>query len=262
MKRKNKCGKIIAFLILALSICAMTVCGYKLWETHRVYQIGKESYSDLADRVRPAESSGESKSQPERSPDVDIPDMNLDYEALQEVNNNAAAWLYCPDTVIDYPVMKATDYDYYLHHLPDGTYNANGTLFIDYNNAPDFSDKLTVIYGHHMRSGKMFGSLKGYKGQAYFNEHPYMYLYTEKGNYRIDLMYGCVIGEGQWRVQAFMFDANLDTLLTYAAQNTTFTSGVQYTENDRIVALSTCSYEFDNARYVVIGVLRPEYGAD
>ena len=79
---------------------------------------------------------------------------------------------------------------------PDGTYNANGSLFIDYNNAWDFSDQLTVIYGHHMKSGQMFGSLKGYKGQAYFENHPYMYLYTDNGNYRIDLLYGCVAGSG------------------------------------------------------------------
>ena len=104
------------------------------------------------------------------------------------------AWLYCPDTVIDYPVMKADDYSYYLKHLPDGTHNANGTLFLDYNCAPDFSDSLSVIYGHKMKSGKMFGSLEGYKKEGYYSEHPYMYLYTKQGKFRINLVYGCVIG--------------------------------------------------------------------
>jgi len=257
MKRKKKTGKMIALLLLTVSICAISVCGYKLWETQRIYQIGNECYSDLAVRVHPTRPSG--GAEPDKVPDVEIPDMNIDYDVLKKTNNDTAAWLYSPGTVIDYPVMKAADYDYYLHHLPDGTYNANGTLFIDYNNAPDFSDKLTVIYGHHMRSGAMFGSLKGYKGQAYFEEHPYMYLYTENGNYRIDLIYGCVIGEGKWRERAFMYETNVDALLSYAAQNTTFISGVQYAEGDRIVAMSTCSYEFNGARYVVLGVLKPEY---
>jgi len=227
----------------------MALSGYKLWEIRQAYQTGDRSYAELAKQVRPA---GLPVS----------PDTPIGFAALQAVSSDAAAWLYCPGTAIDYPVMRAKDYDYYLRRLPDGTYNVNGSLFIDYNCTPDFSDQLTVIYGHNMRSGQMFGSLKGYKGQAYYEEHPCMYLYTEQGTYRIDLMYGCVIGAGQWRQRAFMFEANLDALLAYAAHNTTFTSEARYIPGDRVVALSTCSYEFDGARYVVIGVLRPNEGGD
>ena len=186
--------------------------------------------------------------------DIRCPVINFD--ALKSVNGDAAAWLYCRDTLIDYPVMKADDYNYYLHHLPDGRENANGALFIDYNCAPDFSGPLTVIYGHHMKSGSMFGSLTRYKEQSYFDLHPAMYLYTENGDYIIDLMYGCVIGSEQWRERAFMYAENIGSLLAYAARNTTFYSGAEYSEDDRIIAMSTCSYEFEDARYVVIGVLR------
>jgi len=166
------------------------------------------------------------------------------------------AWLYCPDTAIDYPVIKADDYAYYLTHLPDGAQNANGALFIDFNNAPDFTDQLTVIYGHNMKSGMMFGSLDEYKRQRHYDEHPYMYLYTEDANYRIELLYGCVIGAGQWRERAFMYKENINALIAYAADNTTFESVAKYSEGDRVIAMSTCSYEFEGARYVVIGILR------
>lgn len=190
---------------------------------------------------------------------INIPDMFIDFAALREINRDAVAWLYCPDTVIDYPVVRARDYDYYLHHLPDGTTNANGTLFIDYNWV-DFLDQLTVVYGHNMKSGRMFGTLTRYKEQGYFEAHPYLYLYTAEGErYRIDLLYGCVIGAGQWRERAFMFKENSDALIAYAAYKTTFKSEAQYEKGDKIIALSTCSYEFDDARYVVIGALRPEY---
>jgi len=102
----------------------------------------------------------------------------------------------------------------------------------------------------------MFGSLKGYKQQDYFEKYPFMDLYTEQRNYRIELLYGFVIGAGQWRERALMYPENVLALLAYAAHNTTFKSEVKYEEGDRIIALSTCSYEFDDARYVVIGVLR------
>ena len=273
-KHKNKHGA--AWLILALSICAMAMSGFKLREIQQTYQIGDESYSELAQMVRPSgipvfhaapqeitpqDISGAPEAPLEKREshaEIDIPDMDIDFGTLQTINPDGGAWLYCPGTAIDYPVIWAPDYYYYLHHLPDGTPNSNGSLFIDYNNASDFSDKLTVIYGHNMKSGQMFGSLTKYKKQSYFNQHPYMYLYTGGGSYRIDLLYGCVVGAGEWRERAFMYEVNLNALLAYAAQNTTFKSGTQYAETDRIVAMSTCSYEFGDARYVVIGVLRPE----
>ena len=231
--------------ILALSLCAVAAAGYQLRNIQRAYRQGDRAYEQLAGLARPA-APGDAAEIPE-----------IDFAALQAVNPDTAAWLYCPGTPIDYPVMRARDYDYYLRRLPDGAYNANGTLFIDYNNAPDFSGGLTVIYGHHMKTGKMFGSLKGYKQQAYFEAHPYLYLYTPGGKYRIELLYGCVIGAGEWRERAFMYEANLDALLAYAARSTTFASTAEYHPGDRVAALSTCSYEFDGARYVVLGVLRP-----
>lgn len=254
MKRR----RIAAFLILLAAIGLMAFAGTQLYGTMRDYREGNAAYDSLRDQVR---GSGDRDAEA-RIPLVDIPPLDIDFGALKGINEETVAWLYCPDTEIDYPVMESDNYIYYLSHLPDGASNANGTLFIDYNNASDFSDRLTVIYGHHMRSGAMFGSLVGYKAQGYYDEHPYMYLYTEKGNYRIDLIYGCVTGAGEWRERAFMFEENVDELVSFAAHHTTFESGAAYkagAAGDRIVAMSTCSYEFDNARYVVLGILRPEY---
>jgi len=262
MKKRN----IVAVLVLLISIGMVGFSGSQIINVERGYHEGNTAYDALRKQVRknsPADylpvtqqtdtGAGEVSMD---EPTVFEPLSGIDYEALKTVSKDASAWLYCPDTVIDYPVMEASDYYYYLYHLPDGTQNLNGSLFIDYNCASDFSDLLTIIYGHHMKSGSMFGSLKGYKDQRYFNEHPYMYLYTQQGNYRIELIYGCVIGAGQWRERAFMYAENVDALIAYAAYNTTFESGAVYSQGDRVVALSTCSYEFDDARYVVIGILK------
>jgi len=235
---------------LILSIALMAFAGQRWLEAEKIYKEGDCAYADIGAFVRRPTVDPQ-----ERKPQDNIPPMEIDFDAMKAINKGAAAWLYCPGTVIDYPIMQAEDYSYYLNHLPDGTENANGSLFIDYNCAPDFSGQLTVVYGHHMKSGKMFGSLKGYKAQSYYNEHPYMYLYTPQGNYRIDLLYGCVIGAGEWRERAFMYEQNVPALLSYAAHNATFMSNEAHEEGDKIVALSTCSYEFDGARYVVIGRL-------
>ena len=258
--RRTKRRKLVALVILLLGVAVMLYAGINLIQTQRVYQEGNAAYDDISQQVKGKPGSQATRPEvEEKLPQVVIPSQQIDFARLKEINGDSVAWLYNPDTVIDYPVMKANDYSYYLEHLPDGTRNANGSLFIDYNNASDFSEVLTVIYGHHMNSGRMFGSLNGYKNQSYFNEHPFMYLYTEEGNYQIELIYGCVIGAGQWRERAFMYAENLEALLAYAEFNTTFKSDIRYQTGDKVVVLSTCSYEFDNARYVVIGILRSEY---
>jgi len=263
---------ILAIPVLLLGMLVTGFAGYQLYETMQVYQEADTTYENLSNQVKrntavdipklhTLELAANEVIPPREEEEIRIyiPEFEIDFDLLRKINNDSVAWLYSPGTVIDYPVMKADDYDYYLNHLSDGTVNSNGSLFIDYNNAPDFSDELTVIYGHHMKSGSMFGSLVEYKEQRHFDEHPYMYLYTENGNYRIDLMYGSVIGAGEWRKNAFMYQENLEALLSYTMKNTTFISDVNYQNGDRIVVLSTCSYEFDNARYFVVGRLTPQF---
>ena len=272
-----KINRIWAIFILMLGLVLMAYGGGRLLLAQQSYEEANSAYNDISTLVRTAQDIGAGAgvgvsgnmglgAQTQWDDSFGLQDENtqgakakpvIDFEKLRSVSKDAAAWLYNPGTVIDYPVMQAEDYSYYLDRLPDGTRNANGSLFIDYNSAADFSGRLTVIYGHHMKSGRMFGSLVGYKSQSYFEKHPYMYLYTEAGDYRIDLVYGSIIDAGQWRDRAFMYEENIDALLTYAAHNTSFKSQVQYGDEDRIVVLSTCSYEFDDARYVVVGVLKP-----
>jgi len=266
-----KIKKAFAVFSLLLGVSVMKYAGERLTQARQMYQEGDAAYRNMSMAVRgrraaeyAARFGTDGQELIEAIPlsaemGVFVPDIGIDFNALRRINADAAAWLYCPDTVIDYPIMRADDYAYYLSHLPDGAPNANGSLFIDYNCAHNFGDPLTVVYGHNMRSGSMFGGLKGYKEQSFYDEYPYMYLYTERRNYRIELLYGCVIDAGQWRERAFMYAENVGALLVYAAGETTFTSGASYAVGDRVVALSTCSYEFEDARYVVIGVLREEH---
>ena len=284
-----------AVLIAALGMAGYA--GYLLWQAEAGYQQSDDSYAALNAQVRSMDIDIEASGAAQPGADtwrqgatgekdgIYIPKLRIDFGALKEVSQDAIAWLYCPDTAIDYPVMRASDYSYYLNHLPDGTVNAGGSLFLDYNCAPDFSGVLSIVYGHHMKSGSMFGSLEEYKKQGYYEQHPCMYLYTPQGDYRISLLYGCVIAAGEWRDRAFMFEENLPALLNYAAYNTTFSANATlYTPQemvaldaagarvdkegvsldnalggevaqDRFIVLSTCSYEFDEARYIVIGVV-------
>ncbi len=155
--------------------------------------------------------------------------ITVDFDALLEINPDVIGWLYCPDTVINYPLVQGEDNDYYLHRLINGTPNNNGTLFVDEQNSAGFSDENTVIYGHHMRNGSMFGYLENYEQQSYYEAHPVVYLLTPEGNY------------ASW--------------LAEQRTRSDFSAPVEVERGDRVVTLSTCAYDFQDARYVVLGKL-------
>ena len=104
--------------------------------------------------------------------------LSVDFDTLQSVNPDIQAWLYMSGSSIHYPVLQAEDNSTYLYRLADGSANAHGSLFIDCRNAGDFSDWNTLIYGHNMKDGSMFGGLKKYRKQAYYDVHPEMTLFT------------------------------------------------------------------------------------
>jgi sortase B len=251
----------------AIAACMLTVflgfgsyAAYQLYISYDAYAQGDRAYEQIVGQVISDNDSPEvakvsENDQAAQSEQFDVPNLTVDFSALKTINADSIGWLYCPNTVIDYPIMAADDYTYYLSHLPDGTYNINGSLFLDYGCEPDFSDQVSVIYGHSMKSGKMFGTLMRYKNQSYFDEHPYMYLYTETQNYRVALVYGAVVSASQWSKEGYAQDA--DGLLKYAKAHTTFSSTEECSENQRLLVLSTCSYEYSGARYFVIGVLQP-----
>lgn len=180
--------------------------------------------------------------------------VNFDY--LHGINEDVAGWIYCEDTPISYPFLQSPDNDYYLDRLVDGTQNPSGSLFLDFRNQFDMSDWNSVIYGHNMRDGTMFASLNEYKKQEYYDEHPVMYLLTPQKQYKVELVAGILA-----RADASFYDFPVpedrrEAVIQGWLENSTFETRAEIQPDDRFVTLSTCSYEFSDARYVVIGILR------
>lgn len=109
---------------------------------------------------------------------------NEQLKELKERNNDFAFWMYIGDTTINYNVMQAEDNDYYLHRNMDGKYADSGSLFLDFRNDAETLKGHTIVYGHNMNDGSMFGNLLKYYQDSsgnYLKEHPYMYTYLENG---------------------------------------------------------------------------------
>lgn len=258
---------VLRVILLVFFLGLFCYSGWQLWEIYQVYQTGSDLYADVAAQVVHMETdtreddevtAGESEPAASGASAPETADIGItvDFDALLEINPDVVGWLYCPNTVINYPLVQGEDNDYYLHRLIDGTSNSNGTLFVDAQNSAGFSDENTVIYGHHMRNGSMFGSLENYEQQSYYEAHPVVYLLTPEGNYAIELFAGFTIAADA-PVYTYTFATEDDYASWLAEQRTLsdFTASVEAGTGDRVVTLSTCAYDFQDARYVVLGKL-------
>lgn len=183
----------------------------------------------------------------------EVSPISVDFSALREENADIVGWLYCPETLINYPVAQAEDNDYYLERLLDGTWNAAGTLFADCRNSVGGTDWNTVIYGHNMVNGTMFGKLRSYRAQEYYEQHPVIYFLTPEADYKIELLYGFVTPADAALYDVYLLEEEREAVIADMLRSSDFTPQTEFAEGERLLTLSTCSYEFGNARYVVVG---------
>ncbi len=243
--------------ILLIFVLSGTILfsGYKVISILSEYKKGENSYGDITNKY--TQNIEISEILQEEQPKAEKAPISVDFEALLEECADVIGWIYCPDTPINYPIVQAKDNDYYLRRLLDGTWNMAGSIFMDYRNAPDFTDFNTVIYGHNMKNNSMFTSLGNYKNQEYYEEHPVIYLLTPNKDYKLELIGGYFVNVDETDVYSIpAAEEEMDALIEKAKQNSTFESKAAINGGDRIVTLSTCTDNFDDTRYVVIGVLQ------
>ena len=183
----------------------------------------------------------------------------MNFDNLKEINEDVKGWIHLSDSKVDYPVLQYKDNDFYLHHAITGEWNKVGTPFIDYRCTSDFSDRITVIYGHYMENGTMFTDLHKYKGQKYYEEHPIIDLYTPSGDYDIIPVAGVFQNVEYWD---FTFDFDTDASFLHYIDNwkavSTFKSDTTYDKDDKFVILTLCTYDIDNGRFMLVGKLEPK----
>lgn len=257
MKRGIRVGLIILFAGIFV---------FSLWNVLGIlqnYEAGDSSYQDLAQYVSadetwaPVETETQSPELPEETEPTEPPDLSgwpqVDFAALKQINGDCVGWIYIEGTNINYPVAQHSDNSYYLNHLFDGKANNTGCIFLDARNASDYSDKNSILYGHHMKNGSMFRDLVKYKKQAFYDEHSVALLMTETAYYKIQLFSGYVSNNqgDAWDVQ---FDGALyEEWLEQIQENSCFVSPYKPSVEEQIITLSTCTYEFSGAKFVVHG---------
>ena len=273
------------FRLIVLCCAAGLIIGLtNLWNIEREYSEGNSVYEQLRSEFSP--SAGIRRSDPEAAepsaaeevpsgdPEDAVPGKTLsgepedaapgsaraavDFAALQKRNPDTVGWIFCTGTAIDYPIVQGPDNEYYLARLFTGTSNTAGSIFLDYRNSPDFTDRHSILYGHNMKNGSMFASLTSYRDPEYFREHPQFLLCTPEKTYSVKIFSGYSAGveDEAWRI-SFDWKGEFADWAAQEKEKSCFESDITPSGTDHIITLSTCSYEFEEARFVVHGILRP-----
>lgn len=187
--------------------------------------------------------------------------MDLDLDTLRETNERVLGWIHIPDSELSYPLLNVKDNQEYLRRAWDGTPNSAGCIFLECRNDPGFEDFNTMIYGHYMRNGTMFGSLHDYKDQDYAENHPVVYILTDDKVrcYEVFAAYEADVVSNTYRLYFEDDERKKSVLEEYMAQNVLETELVP-TIDDHILTLSTCTGTGTyDTRWVVQAVLSEVY---
>lgn len=179
---------------------------------------------------------------------VDIPKKYIDFDELHKtVSEDIYAWIYIPNTNIDYPVLQsATDNSYYLEHNLDGSEGYPGCIYTENYNSKDFTDRQTVIYGHNMRDGRMFSDLHSYESQEFFDANRYVYIYTQDNEVLVYKIFAAYQTGNSHQLFSYSYSSNEDVLrylnnvMTFSYENQTIDRGMEFDGSENILTLSTC----------------------
>lgn len=251
-KKLSRFSRILLDIILVVSLGVAAFSGYRLWKETEKYRVGKKAYDDIRDTiiVEP--------SHPDEDADETVTHRRIDWEALWALNPDFCAWITLEGSTIDYPVIQGSDNSWYLKHLPDGTYNDSGTIFIDTDCPRDFSGRVTVLYGHHMLDDPlMFAEVENYKNQSYYDSHRKFMIFTPEAEYEVYPVAGRVASGTSGYIQlTFADDEEYKAYIQSFMEQSDFVSEETISESDQMVMLSTCSYDIYDGRYVLIGKLK------
>lgn len=176
-------------------------------------------------------------------------------DSAQAMNNaypDAVGWLYIPDTPINYPIMQSRDNDFYLHHGYNGSSLQAGSIFLDYRCESRLMNPINIVYGHNMRNGSMFAGILKFTDSAYFDNHKYGWLATPETVYRIDF-FSCA--KADMNDELYDGSMSISQWIPHIADRSAVFEDADFSEDDRFISLSTCSYEFQNARTILTGKL-------
>ena len=273
MSRTRKTVFICAVIVMVAALAFIAVYIIRQHDAGEVYDDLQDKISSpTSEPTKPSEpateptetqAATEPATEPETEPTEPPYVSPLDFDEIRKPNEHIYAWMEIQDTDIRYPVVQhPTDDTYYLNHTVEGKNRLPGSIYTEKWNSQDFSDFLTVVYGHNMKNGTMFGSLRKFRTKSYMQEHRTISFYTPEGEYHYKI-FAAVTYSNAYLPSAFDYSTEagrqgfIDSIVNVRDLSSYVDQDISVTPEDRLVVLSTCVGN-DAYRLLVVGVLDRE----
>lgn len=244
-KQKRAAFDIISGTILIVAVCVFVFSLYQLVMMLIPYHTGGKEYEEIQDLAISADSDGTG--------------FSVDFDALLEINPDTIAWIrFDEPSIINYPVVKSADNNEYLTKTFVENDNKLGAIFMDMRNSSDFSDRNTIIYGHHLNvSPDMFSRLHLYEDEEFCKEHPDFYIYTPDGKVRTYTVFsaGVVNAAADNYDIEFASDEEFEQYIELCRESSNYQVDVDVNAQSQILSLSTCTGDQRDERFLLQGVL-------
>lgn len=239
---KNK-RRILFTIIMIIAFILLGYCGYMIYQSYYEYKQVDDTYDEIVDEVINENDKPTEQKEIER--------FSVNWNKLLNINSDVIAWIRIPNTNINYPIVKGSNNNQYLHHNIYGKYSKGGCPFVDSATITPFSNLNTIIYGHNLDNGSMFSNVKKYKNRDYAKEHNIIEIYLPDKT--VNKYYVFAFGE----VDANDYDVYnvyVDDLNKYyetTKKYNTLEVEQNYDTTKPIITLSTCTNRNENKRYVL-----------
>ncbi len=236
-------NEIIDIFVVILVVLMLLYGGYSLWDNWRINNAAFTSNELL--QYKPTPENTESLAE------------------LMALNPDVIGWITIDDTHIDYPLVQGEDDMEYINKDAHGDFALSGSIFLSCVNSRDLTDPYSLIYGHHMANGAMFGDVIEFTEESYFDSHKTGRIYLPDRTIEVEL-FSCVKTDASdsvvYNPQAQ--SENIAGLLSYLDSNSAQYRDIGVTAEDRVIGLSTCSEAVTNGRVILYGKLKGEITAD
>lgn len=173
-----------------------------------------------------------------------IPDLDIDFDELQKINPDIVGWIYIPGTQTNYPILIGDNDSQYLHRNYKNNYQYLGSIYAHYRTSPLLDDPYTVLFGHNMKSGRMFGDLSYYAKQSFRDKYPFVYIYTPAKNMQCTVYASTTVNASDESIYRYGYEYATEEyrkLIDYTVTKSSINCSIAPTENDQIFCLSTCT---------------------
>ena len=247
--------------VLICSLVALVCIGYVIFYYY-LYERNSNEYEHLASLKEETVETASDKVHINYTNEEEKKELVVleKYKKLFSQNKSLIGWIKIDDTNIDYPVMQTVNNEYYLDHNYNQQYDKNGSIFLDKDCDITNPGCNMIIYGHHMKSGRMFGNLQLYSSKDYYEKHPYIQFDTiyEEGRYQIMYVFRSrIYNEDEIVFKYYQFfeastPEEFDSHMNEMEKLSLYDTGVRANYGDKLITLSTCDNSEQDGRFVVV----------